>query len=364
MFSFVGVLGMLQIGPLTQLLYKSSVSVRGYYWRAGISMMKDNPLFGVGIDRYGAYFKQYREPGYSLSYGMELTSSNAHNTPIQFFATGGIPLGIMYLLLLSFVFFVGVKGLIKSKGNERLILGSIFSAWIAFQSQSLVSIDNIGISIWGFLLAGAIVALSLEVLNNSEQNNISKTHNRISESKKLFQPIVSIMLLIPTIILVSQLNRGESDMFKLKSSFNPAPGVDNKLMKDFALKTLKDPFLSGYSKLDIAIFLEKGGYTTEAIKTIQDVYAVDPRSLDALNLLSLVSEQVKDLGKAIKYRNEIVKLDPWNAVNYLQLGRYYKLTGDNTKMNEMLNKIISFAPNTDQAKSAKSEFILDKGAIK
>ena len=73
------------------------------------------------------------------------------------------------------------------------------------------------------------------------------------------------------------------------------------------------------------------------------MYAVDPRSLDALNLLSLVSEQVKDLGKAIKYRNEIVKLDPWNAVNYLQLGRYYKLTGDNTKMNEMLNKIISFA---------------------
>jgi O-antigen ligase len=364
LFSIAGILGMLQIGPLTNLLYKPTVSVRGYYWRAGISMMKDNPLFGVGIDRYGAYFKQYRETGYSLSYGMEITSTNAHNTPIQFFATGGIPLGLMYLLMLSFVFYVGVKGLVKSKGNERLILGSIFSAWVAFHSQSLVSIDNIGISIWGFLLAGAIVALSLDILSINEPNKNLKITNRISESKKLFQPILSIMLLIPAIILVSQLHRGESDMFKLKSSFNPTPGADNKVMRDFAIKTLKDPFLNEYSKLDIAISLENAGYTTEAIKTIQDVRTADPRSLDALNLLSLASFQLKDINKAIDYRKEITKLDPWNAENYLQLGRYYKSNGDSANMIEMLNKIMSFAPNTDQAKIARSELILDKGAIK
>ncbi len=50
-------LGMLQIGPLEKLLYKPSVSVRGYYWRAGLEMLKDKPLTGVGMDRYGAYFK-------------------------------------------------------------------------------------------------------------------------------------------------------------------------------------------------------------------------------------------------------------------------------------------------------------------
>ena len=364
LFSIAGILGMLQIGPLTHLLYKPTVSVRGYYWRAGISMMKDNPLFGVGIDRYGAYFKQYRETGYSLSYGMELTSTNAHNTPIQFFATGGIPLGLMYLLLLSFVFYVGVKGLVKSKGNERLILGSIFSAWVAFHSQSLVSIDNIGISIWGFLLAGAVVALSLDILSINEPNKNLKITNRISESKKLFQPILSIILLIPAIILVSQLHRGESDMFKLKSSFNPTPGADNKVMRDFALKTLKDPFLNEYSKLDIAISLENAGYTTEAIKTIQDVHIADPRSFDALNLLSLASLQLNDINKAIEYRKEIAKLDPWNADNYLQLGRYYKSNGDSANMVKTLNKIMSFAPNTDQAKLARTELILDKGAIK
>ena len=55
---FMAVLGMLQMGPLSQLLYKGSVTVRGYYWRAGIEMFKDHPWFGVGFDYYGGYFKQ------------------------------------------------------------------------------------------------------------------------------------------------------------------------------------------------------------------------------------------------------------------------------------------------------------------
>ena len=85
--SVLALLGMLQKGPLESLLYKGSVSVRGYYWRAGIEMFKNSPLTGVGVDRYGANFKDFREVGYPLNYGFEITSSNAHNTIIQLFAT-------------------------------------------------------------------------------------------------------------------------------------------------------------------------------------------------------------------------------------------------------------------------------------
>jgi O-antigen ligase len=74
------ILGMLQIGPLTAYLYKNSVSVRGYYWRAGIEMFKDQPFFGVGFDRYGAYFKEFREVGYPLTYGFNITSKEMKNS--------------------------------------------------------------------------------------------------------------------------------------------------------------------------------------------------------------------------------------------------------------------------------------------
>jgi O-antigen ligase len=165
-FSTIGfifsILGMLQIGPLQELLYKNSVSVRGYYWRAGIKMLQENLWFGVGLDNYGSFFKQYREVGYPLKYGYSLTSTNAHNVFIQHFATGGLLVGISYLLLTIFIFWRGIKSIKHFQGDERFVRSVFFIAWLAFQGQSLISIDNIGISIWGWVLGGVVVALSNE----------------------------------------------------------------------------------------------------------------------------------------------------------------------------------------------------------
>jgi hypothetical protein len=43
--SVLAILGMLQKGPLASILYKESVSIRGYYWRAGIEMLQERPFF-------------------------------------------------------------------------------------------------------------------------------------------------------------------------------------------------------------------------------------------------------------------------------------------------------------------------------
>ena len=48
-------LGALQIGPLTEYIYKSSVSLRGQYWQAGLNMGSDHPFTGVGFDTYGDF---------------------------------------------------------------------------------------------------------------------------------------------------------------------------------------------------------------------------------------------------------------------------------------------------------------------
>ena len=88
--SIVAVAGILQKGPLERFLYKDSVSLRGHYWRAGLNMFRENTFFGVGIDSYGSYFRLYRDPNFPVRYGYDLTSNNAHNVPIQMFATGGM----------------------------------------------------------------------------------------------------------------------------------------------------------------------------------------------------------------------------------------------------------------------------------
>jgi O-antigen ligase len=348
-------LGMLQIGPLERFLYKPSVSVRGYYWRAGLEMLKHHPLFGVGMDRYGAYFKQYREVGYPLSYGFDITSSNAHNTFIQLFATGGIFFGASYLLLNAYILRRAIIGLKKLSGSNRLVLAGVLSAWISFHAQSLVSIDNIGISIWGWVLGGSIIGLSIS-------SNLSPSDDRKSYIGKLneiniVRVATSSFLLFMPVILIALLYRGEVNTSNAKQGFDLQNSTVQSIYKDFQIKAINSSLNDPTYKLSCAMSLVQNGFVEDGLPVVKKISNNDPRNLDALNALALISEQLKEIPDAIAYREKMAKLDPWNAVNYLALVKDYKAQGDLVKSRAMLDKILSFStgaigsPIAEQAKS-------------
>jgi len=357
LFGIFAVLGMLQIGPLTYWFYKPSVSVRGYYWRAGLEMLQSSPFFGIGIDNYGNYFKQFREVNYSLSYGMEITSSNAHNTPIQFFATGGYPLGLTYLALLIFIFYVSVKGIKASIGNDLLIRSSVFSAWVAFQAQSLISIDNIGLAIWGFFLSGVLIGINLPIQNDSSVRNLQIQRQINSGARSILQPIISLVILIPALTLVIYINKSENLLLMVRSAINPSIQENNLAVKEITEVLIDRKFIDEISKVELANHVGRSGYADLAIKILNSVNQKDPRNFDALNYLAFIYEDSKQFGPAIDNRIEIAKLDPWNTDNLLQLGRDYKAIGDFSKMNEVLKLIESFASNTTQFEIASSELV-------
>jgi O-antigen ligase len=351
---FFGILGMLQIGPLSSFLYKGSVTVRGYYWSAGLEMFKNNFWTGVGIDRFGSYFKEFRDVQYPLKYGFEITSSNAHNVPIQMFATGGVFLGLSYLMILSLVAWRGIVLIRKTTDTNKLLAAGLVGSWLAFQAQSLISIDNIGISIWGWLLSGSIIGASLqdEILNNKVNNTSGSLNVR---NFKNFQPLISGSLLLITVVLVSFLYKGESSMFQTRGKFNPADVSLNESLRNSALETINTPLVEPSYKISSGAYLVTTGYSKEGIELLTKLHSEDPRNLDTLSLLADFSQQLGNLDVSNSYRLKIVKLDPWNAKNYLQLGRNYKSLGQFTLMSEMRTKILSFAPSTEEAKQAISE---------
>jgi O-antigen ligase len=355
---FVGVfaiLGMLQIGPLTSYLYKGSVTVRGYYWRAGIEMFKDQPFFGVGFDRYGAYFKEFREVSYPLMYGFNITSSNAHNVPIQIFSTTGVFTGIAYLAIIGFIVWRGIVGIRSTEGNERLLIASVFSAWLAYQAQSIISIDNIGISIWGWVLGGVVVGVSRHgVEANIEVGKRSKPPAN-SVNFNLKQVFISSAAVAISLGSIVPLYQAEKNMFDTRMRFNPTVTESNNALYEYATKTLNTKLLEPGYKITSGNYLAVSGFTTEGLDALKEVIGSDPRNLDALTSLAEFNQQLGDIEEIIKYRLQIAQYDPFNATNYLQLGRSYKLTGDLAKMNEMRSKILSFAPNTEEAKQAISE---------
>jgi len=354
--SIFSVLGMLQIGPLTNLLYKGSVTVRGYYWDAGIKMVQSNPIFGVGSDSYGNYFKEFRDMSYPLKYGFGITSSNAHNLPIQIFATLGIFAGITYLLLLLYIFQLGIK-LIKSKqGNDRLLVASIFSAWLAYHAQSIISIDNIGISIWGWMLGGAIVGLSIDDKKITQEINSLNLKNN-SKNLGLLRPAISLMSMLISLVIIIPHYQGESNMFQSRLRFNPGNPQNQVPLREYAFKTINGKLTDPSYKYTAAGMLFSVGYTEESLIELNKLNVSDPRNLDILTMMAEINENLSRHTEAIKLRSQIAKYDKWNASNYLQLGRDYKIIQDFTNMELMKSKILDFAEGTPEANKALAELV-------
>lgn len=153
----LAVLGALQKGPL-MFIYKTSVSLRGAYWNAGITMGMDHPLTGVGMDSYGDWYRRARsENAATVMPGPKTITNAAHNVVLDFFAYGGFPLLIAYLGMLLLAGIAAVKVIRRRKSYDPLFV-AMFGAWTCYQVQSLISINQVGLALWGWILTGALIA--------------------------------------------------------------------------------------------------------------------------------------------------------------------------------------------------------------
>ena len=357
--AIVGILvvcGMLQVGPLSQLLYKGSVTVRGYYWQAGINMFKENPWFGVGVDSYGNFFRQYRDVGYPLNYGFDITSTNAHNVFIQFFSTAGLFTGLAYLAIILFIFWHGLISIKKAQTNQRIYITSVFSAWIALQSVSVISIDATGIAVWSWLLGGI-------VLSNYTSNNTTtmptqiKQRNLDNPKYKSKQILLSTILLIPVLYLTINLFKIENSIQSVRLAYNPKIEENGKFIRSQVLEIYQNPFINGTQLVELSSFVATSGYSDDGLRILNMVIAEEPRNQDALDLLASYYHELKKPSDAVNLRLKIIELDPYNAKNYYKLGILYKSLGDYVNMERMQKIILSFAGDTPEGAAAVKDLV-------
>jgi O-antigen ligase len=355
--SILAIAGILQKGPLERYLYKDSVSLRGHYWRAGLKMFRENVFSGVGIDSYGNYFKLYRDSIFPVRYGYDLTSNNAHNVPIQLFATGGIFVGLSYLAIVFLIIYNFVKGFKRLDGGELNILCGAFAAWLAFQSQSIVSIDNIGLTIWGWILGGLILALTKVQLPDSHTDiNKSKFQTGKSSKNQSLRQAFTGALLIVAIILVAKLTQSESLMFKIRGDLNSASSNQNTALSELN-SIINDPFAQPWYKATSADTLYQLGFKTQAIQSMELILKIDQNNAIYLNVLASMYENTNEYEKAINLRIKSSKYDPYNVKNYLQLARLYKVTGKTDRALEMKRKINELDPVSEFTKIVNNEIV-------
>ena len=197
----LAVLGMLQIGPLTPLIYKLSVSIRGAYWRAGWETMVQNPILGAGPDSFGDWYARVRDARAMVVPGPDVFTNSPHNVFIEQGTNGGIPLFVIYLSTQLYILTCGLRYL-KNSSNFNYIFAASFFGWLGFTAQSLISINQIGLAVWGYVLGAITVAMYLHSRNvdveASSKLNRSKVYkNEFTNIFTFGGAVVGLVLAVP-----------------------------------------------------------------------------------------------------------------------------------------------------------------------
>jgi O-antigen ligase len=356
----VALLGIFQKGPLTHLLYKASISIRGYYWHAGAAMFKAHPWFGVGMDRYGAYFRQFRNRQYPVNYGYDITSTAAHNVIIQIFATCGIFVGITYLSISGLVIYSAIKGMRANQGQARLLIAGVFAAWVAYLMQSIVSIDNIGIAIWGWVLGGAVIGISrIAPTAKPEQLDVKQEKGRqVVKKQSSFtyaQPIISGALALVAFLFVLNFYGAETGAQNIGRYAIPQNAQDKTAYHSLIMKNINAGLLNPNYKAEEAVKLAQSGFVNESFSYLDSMIKADKQSYTATSIEADFYEQLHQPAKAIVARLQMERMDPWGAASLLKLGQDYIAVGDKASAKAIGQKIIAMHAQDAVVAQAKSQ---------
>ena len=173
----ITVFGLSNKGPLAKFLFAPSIVFRTDYWHAGWQMTKEHLLFGVGLDSYGDWYRASRGMLSTLRTGPERIANTAHNIFLDISSNGGFPLITAYLAINLIAFRSALK-VLKRDTVFRPYFVAIFSVWFGYLIFSAISINQVGVGIWGWLFTGALIGYE------KSTGEISALNSQASRKKK------------------------------------------------------------------------------------------------------------------------------------------------------------------------------------
>lgn len=307
-FGFVALAGALQKGPLAEIVYKTSVSLRGAYWNAGLQSALSHPLTGVGMDGYGDWYRRSRSVNAATVLpGPSTVTNSAHNVVIDIFSYGGFPLAMSYLGLLLLGALAILRGIKRTRNYDPIFVG-LSVAWIGYQLQSLISINQIGLAVWGWVLTGALVAYDASQRRATSQNieAVNKQSRRAVKTKQgevISSSLIAGLGLVVGLILAAPPISADMAWFKATNSGNLVE----------VEKALKPSYLHPQSSerlVNVVAILENSKLFDKAREYALKATEYNPENFDSWNALYSVKNSTP-AEKELALKN-MKRLDPNN----------------------------------------------------
>jgi len=278
-------IGILNSGPLANYLYKVSVQSRGEFWGSAFSVANAHPLFGVGLDSFGDYFLKFRKAAVVNEY-----TDSAHNYFLDYAANTGYIFMLLnvFLILLTLLSFLKLQWKLSRFDG---FIASLFSSYIVFLAQSLISPISIPLILWGFIISGSIIGLA-SIEESPIQTFISKPAIRFNFIS-LFTLLLGVLVIFPY---------ANADRLQLQAMNNGDGDLAIKVAKMYPESVVR------YSVLSRALL--ESGLTAPALDLARSAVVFNPNS-PALWALIVINESAPIEERKVAYEN-LLKLDPIN----------------------------------------------------
>jgi hypothetical protein len=257
---------------------------------------------------------------------------------MQLLATGGLILFLPYLFLVLFITFIGLKSLVTAQGKDKLKISGLMGIWLGTISVNIVTIDNLGVGVWFWITGGVIVSISIgssQPVSGSDNKAPSQTNKRTVKHSDNAFPIsyVSSFLLsvLVLILLVPALGKS-STLFNLK---NNAGSYNTQTYLAALDSESKNAQSDPQYLIQLANLALKQNAPNEAFVMINQINKVDSRSYYGNYFGAVVNEAFDKRADAIKYREALSVLDPWNTASQVELIRNYLAIGDKASAQEV-----------------------------
>jgi hypothetical protein len=290
--SFIAVvLDILQKSPWKSFLYKESVTFRGDFWRAGWKMTTDNPIFGVGPDGYRDEYRNSRDLVTAMRPGSDVQTDSAHNVFLDLSASGGLVLLILYILIIALV----LKSAYKIVKREKVFnpgFTAVIAAWVAYTAQSVISINQIGLAVWGWVLSGLIIGYEINT-RESTKNSFTLKSGSSLVVPILAGSVVALSLGMPLMVADATFRSTikSGDVIKIESSVRQWPK-------------------SVIRMTTVAQILREGNLPDRSIVIAREAVIFNPMNYEAWRELSLQpNASESERNEALK---TMKKLDPFN----------------------------------------------------
>ena len=309
------------LGPLVPFISSDTLMFRQWYWGAAVGMATSHPILGVGPDGYGRFYGEFRSEQAAEMF--TLGASAAHDVPLQWAATVGIPAALLYVALMVSVAVIVLRRLWVQGPSASPLALPLLAVWAAYQVQSLVSIDAIPIAMLGWLSTGLLLAVTAQ--DRSETSTSVGTWVAAGALA-----LVGFVAWLPA-LLASNASQSvvqgttEQDVFQ-------------------AIDLVQGTVLPCEPSVRVAQWMIQAAPSEQTVNGVLAGASADNRCYGLVNAAADFSIQLKRPEQALAFAEQGITIDPLNYSQWILLAKAQHAAGDDQAAVSSLRTAIGLSP--------------------